>query len=474
MLTESDFAAWAAHLTLNDQARKIIDQVRSSEPARRVGGGHSNVSGFYPSRKMGKTIQFESHRVELAAIYEMEHDPLVLELYDQPPSILLDYKSATDRRVVVRHTPDFFVLRHDSVGWEEWKTEEELIRLAQQSPNRYRQEAGRWRCPPGEAIANQSGLYYRLRSSAEIHWRFQRNIQFLQDYIRSDSNAVPAETRARIVAYAHARPGITLADLLHDSPFASADEIYLLIAAGNLYVDLYANALTEPPAVRVYDDRTAALGWESEKLVPLRMNSASSFQSFRAGTKVSWDGRIWQIANVGDSKVALLHEAGEVLELTETAVESLIREGRIKQSAHSEDGTNRAISDLLIQASEEDLKVANHRSVIVRRHLSAEHPAGKPGVAPRTLRRWIARYRAAECQLGAGYLGLLPRTKQRGNSTRRLSEEALGTMNEVIEAEYETVKQKTKIACWAILKETASRRGLEMPSYSTFCLAIRH
>src|SRR5260370_24171604 len=81
MLNQNDLATWYARLNLNDQARTIIEQVRSSEPTRRVGGGHTNVSGFYPSRKMGKTIQFESHRVELAAIYEMEHDPLTLEFY---------------------------------------------------------------------------------------------------------------------------------------------------------------------------------------------------------------------------------------------------------------------------------------------------------------------------------------------------------------------------------------------------------
>ena len=96
---------------------------------------------FYPSRKMGVTIQFESHRVELAAIYEMEHDPQTLEFYDQPHAIALDYNSANGRRQVVRHTPDFFVIRQDSAGWEEWKTEDELNRLAEQSPNRYRREA---------------------------------------------------------------------------------------------------------------------------------------------------------------------------------------------------------------------------------------------------------------------------------------------------------------------------------------------
>src|SRR3989442_11180899 len=85
MLHESELTAWYIRLNLNDRARMVIDQIRSSEPARRVRGRRSNVSGLYPSRKMGVCIQFESHRVELAAIYEMEHDPLTLEFYDQPP-----------------------------------------------------------------------------------------------------------------------------------------------------------------------------------------------------------------------------------------------------------------------------------------------------------------------------------------------------------------------------------------------------
>jgi hypothetical protein len=42
---------------------------------------------------MGVTIQFESHRVELAEIYEMEHDAELLEYYDQPPPIKLEYES---------------------------------------------------------------------------------------------------------------------------------------------------------------------------------------------------------------------------------------------------------------------------------------------------------------------------------------------------------------------------------------------
>ena len=166
MLSPEAFEAWCNGIGVASHSRALIDRIRTSDPARRVGGGRSNVSGRYPSRKMGVTIQFESHRVELAGIYEMEHDAEVLEFYDQPIQIKLDYEAAGGKRLGVLHTPDFFVIRRTAAGWEEWKTEEELLRLAERSPNRYRAaEGGQWHCPPGEACAQNFGFYYRVRSS---------------------------------------------------------------------------------------------------------------------------------------------------------------------------------------------------------------------------------------------------------------------------------------------------------------------
>ena len=97
MLNDADYIDWCLQLGLAEITRATITAARSRNPTRRVGGGRQNVSGRYPSRKMGVTIQFESHRVELPFVYEMEHDPAVLEYYDQPPSIPLAYPTAGGR-----------------------------------------------------------------------------------------------------------------------------------------------------------------------------------------------------------------------------------------------------------------------------------------------------------------------------------------------------------------------------------------
>jgi putative transposase len=85
---------------------------------------------------IGCAIQFESHRDELPFVYLMDHDPQVLEFYDQPYGQLkLKYRSQDDtRNVTATHTPDFFVLREDGAGWVECKMEKDLVRLAKKMP----------------------------------------------------------------------------------------------------------------------------------------------------------------------------------------------------------------------------------------------------------------------------------------------------------------------------------------------------
>jgi putative transposase len=156
MLTDDELAKWFSILNLDPEAQELIRGVRTGHPVRAVNGRRSNVSGKYPSRKMGVTIQFESHRVELAAIQGMEHDVEVLEYNEQPNRIGLSYLDRHGRNIRVPHTPDFLVLRTKSVGWEEWKTEADPESLSSRMPGRYiHAERNLRRCPPGEAFATR-------------------------------------------------------------------------------------------------------------------------------------------------------------------------------------------------------------------------------------------------------------------------------------------------------------------------------
>jgi hypothetical protein len=141
------------------------------------------------------------------------------------------------------------------------------------------------------------------------------------------------------------------------------DDVYLLIAAGRIYVDLTGTPLVEPADVQVYPDRDSAFRRETEQPHLLRYHSLlPPFQSLREGAVVTWDGRTWRVANIGDSTVALLNEGGRLLELPQVALESLMESGQISQSDPSE--PVHGISDRLLHAGEEDLKTANSRASI--------------------------------------------------------------------------------------------------------------
>ena len=422
MLNEADFLGWCARLGLTETTRATITAVRSRNPTRRVGGGRQNVSGRYPSRKMGITIQFESHRVELPFAYEMEHDSGVLEYYDQPPSIPLVYPAANGRRLSILHTPDYFVLRRDSAGWVECKTSEDLEKLAIKSPHRYlRDNYGNWRCPPGEVHASALGLDYRVWSSAEVNWILQRNLQFLDDYLRFDSAGATGFIDAAIKTAIEAEPGILLQELLEKvRGVAEPDEIYLLIANGGVYVDLNAAAIVEPDQVRVFVNAEVATAYQ--------------LACHELKERVANCGRIG-----GPSAQAPV--------------------------AHSE------AFHLLASASEQDLVAANRRFVLVKRHLGGEK--AQHSIPARTLRLWAAQYRLAKKQYGNGYVGLLGKTSKRGNRTSRLSEESRDLLIQFIENDYENLRQKTKIVSWAALKRKCNERGIEAPSYVTFCVAVR-
>src|SRR5215471_8486727 len=153
-----EFHAWSQHLQLAKETEALIAAIRSSPPVRRVAGRANNVTGRYPSPKMGVSIQFESERVEFWAIYTMERDDDVLEFYDQSSRIPLSYRAKSGRKTTQWHTPDFFVLRRESAGWEEWKPSQSLDTLAVKQPARYQQaETGQWICPTGEIYAKQLG-----------------------------------------------------------------------------------------------------------------------------------------------------------------------------------------------------------------------------------------------------------------------------------------------------------------------------
>jgi DNA-binding PadR family transcriptional regulator len=121
--------------------------------------GGNNVIGLYPSRKMGRTLQFESHRCELSFIQKIERCHEALEIWDHPAKIPISYETKAGRKVTVSYIPDFLVLWKDRAEFIECKTEEELIKLSEETPSRYRRdESGEWHGPAAQENLKDFGI----------------------------------------------------------------------------------------------------------------------------------------------------------------------------------------------------------------------------------------------------------------------------------------------------------------------------
>src|SRR5258708_14391625 len=120
---------------------------------RTPGSRGVNMPVWYPTKKMQCIIKGESAKVEFAFLLEAEHDDAVLEFYDQPPPIPLEYQDRRNRTQRPLHTADYFVFRYDSAGSEEGKPVDRLQQFVRQGPHRHGlDEKGQCRCPPAKPL----------------------------------------------------------------------------------------------------------------------------------------------------------------------------------------------------------------------------------------------------------------------------------------------------------------------------------
>ncbi|MEQ2528859.1 TnsA endonuclease N-terminal domain-containing protein [Bacillaceae bacterium CLA-AA-H227] len=475
MLNLVEFDAWIENNNFLEKTKKEIERIRSAPPSRRVGGGKNNVSGRFSSNKMGVTIQFESHKVELSGVYLMEHDDNVLEYYDQPPILKLPYYTGKNgNKIPINKTPDFFVIEKSKAYWVEWKTEKELIKLSQKNPERYYKENGNWVFAPGKEYAEELGLEFIVRSSDEIDWIAIRNIKYLEDYIIREydiENSKIEKIKEVITKF----PGITLKELIESAEGEySIDDIYALIVKKVIFVDIYTALLREPENVKIFLNNEQSKSLSILESSKMKVKKANVIE-MSSGNKVLWGGDIWTILNCSHTHIFLISEQQKNLELPLTIFETYISEGYIKglltdeMNQHEDDERKQIIS----QASKDELKIANERYEVVLRFLNKEK-IDDVQVDERTIRNWVRKYQNAEELYGHGFIGLIPQKKKRGNRKAKINQDILELMDKVISESFETIKLKTRSAVYGELLVRCEEKNLEPVSFPTFCKHIKN
>ena len=275
-----------------------------------------------------------------------------------------------------------------------------------------------------------------------------------------------------ILSLVAAKPGLSLADLRQCAPGVNSDDIYALIASEQVYINVRATPLAEPKRVLLFRDEATALAYQ------MTMETAAGIAVGKTGllpvapgTPVVWDGRGWTLLNVGQATIALLANDGTLVELPHTAFEMLVTQGKLTGLPDQSPGHHVQVQELLARASPDDLQEANRRYAIIAPRLTGE-PAAEETTPARTIRDWLARWRAAEQVYGCGYVGLLPRRWASGNRLRKLPEDTLAALEAFISDDYETLKQKSKFEVYGALLRACEQQGIVAPSYKTFAQAV--
>jgi putative transposase len=478
-MTPSAFEQWCRTLALAPATCDYLSTIRGGHPVRRVKSRAGNVSGTYPSRKMGVTIQFESHKVELWAILVMDHDPEVLEFFDQPDTFKLRYLDKAGKKMQGHYyTPDFLVLRTTSVCFEEWKTEADLHQLGSRCPSRYQQmEDGTWRCPPAEACVEPLGLTFRVRSSAELNPTYIDNLIFLEDYL-----GVPLSVPAQVQTYARSRiqeiPGLPLAALVGDGAGIRPNDVYALLAQDMLYADLYAAPLIQHGRVHLYLSAEQARAYAHQAPARLTSRVGSPLPEVTAplavNTPLLWDGLCWTLINPGETTTTLLSEQGQPVQIPSSLFFQLLDTGVMTRLGRSEElpTSSPEVDRRMSEATPSALRQANERFAVVMAYLQGEKDTYAK-TPPRTLHRWVARFREAEEQLGCGYVGLLPQTARQGNRTPKAPVASRDLMDTFITEQFETPRQAPASAVYRTYAQECRRRNLPALSANAFYQRIK-
>ncbi len=462
MMNESELDAWLRNHKVTEETAQLIQRIRTSPPSRKVQSGRSNVSGRYPSHKMGHTIQFESHKVELPFIREYEFDDNVLEYYDQPAPIKISYRASTGRQTTALTTPDFFVIRNDgSASWEECKAEQELGRLAEKSERFVQNNEREWRCPPGEEYAARYGLCFRVRSSSKINWIWQRNIEYLSDYLQAPV-MVDTNTESFIKALVSCKQGILLSELLEYVERYSPDDIFQLIAHNELYVNLHFHSIVEQDRTQVYTCAEHATDFQPS--VPEQEKSAVTLEP---GAQLIWDGKLFHIVNIGEISIWLQNEQNVMTTLDNAVFEELVKTGTIKGLTNGL--KNGDIFELLCHKGPVAHAEANKKYAVIAPYLSGNSTT-RPSS---TVYEWIRRYREAEIRYGHGYLGLLDKKSERGNRLPKLPAESYELMKTTVDEQYLNSTQTSPITVFGHYCNLCERNNVIAASFKTFTVKLK-
>jgi putative transposase len=447
-----------------------------ADPSRRTKSGVANVSGNYPSQKMGMTIGFESRTLEYARILHDEADPEVLGYVAQLPQIKISYKCGrTGRKISYLTKPDLLEIYSDKIVVTECKPLSVLREWQTNRPGFVCQEnSADWRCPPAEAACAALGLRHRIICEQNLPPRRIKNLGVLIDYIHSGyAHGREAAMRA-IAKLLGAERRLSIDNVMQElTGVVTVDDIYRALATGIAVVDLDDCSIVDHQRTFMYASQIAM---EAYKISVGAISRAATWMrggilDLKPGSILNWDGRNWHLINMGVTKVTL-NNGLQLQELDRAVFDQLLRDCSIVMAeggeSPSEFKSNKS-HEMLQAASPNDLTRALKVYKQILPYLN--HTVKTP--ADRTVRQNLCKWKRAEAGLGNGFAGLLSHFSRGGNRETRIEPAVMNIVRKQTKDHYATTKKSRKIHVHERIVAECERASLPAPSYAWYCHYIK-
>ena len=446
------------------RGRAIILGAIQNSPVRQVKSSGRNVITYMASKKMGREVPTESRGVEFPAALGYEHDQKVLAYYPQPCKLKLVVEDDLGEIHSIEHTPDFLIITEKDFYLDEWKTPEKLLRLQQKLPWRYQKISGQWRSPLIEKELAGMGIVYRLRCSDEISKNRTENLLALRDYFEPEAPACPQQLIQAMTELLKENGSLSLGDL-QNSPYCfAADDLLKGIADGLFVCSLDAALVSNIHDFRLYRDEVLR-DFELHDLGTVATPEQASYVlDLTAGEEFMFDGKTYQIALVTEKQVHCTDvQTKTTVQLDQNWFERALQRNEIRACGPLK------ISCNLADYTERDLSEAKKRHHLLSLNLDSILSS----VSERTLYRWTAQ-QLQQSSIGAHeILALVPKHRQKGNRTARLSQAQTDCMLSTFKDIYKTSAAPNYKACFRHLQSVCGVAGIETPSYQSFIKFIK-
>ncbi len=464
MLIDSELNNLFDELRTPEAGRKLIRKARKEAPVREVRSTSANLVTRYPSRKMGRVIETESHTVEFAAMLRYEYDPTILEYYPQPVKVSEKVKLPDGKAFLLKHTPDFLLITQGGIVVEEWRQETRLLKFAMEDPTKYLRERDGWRYPLAENFFAGLGIDYRLRSANELPVQYVQNLMFLGDYLDISHPALEERELQALREVFKDNPSVYLRRLL-DDPKVNTDAAYKAIADRLLAFDLYNDNLGETDRVMVYRDAPTMEFLQKSMAPAVGLPQERLDGTIQPGGKMVMDKKEYEILFVDGESVSASC-LGKVVEVPLQIVEALYQQGVIKLTPG-----HLSLHDTEVDGSRLKIHTPGELDAALQRAKWLEQAT----IAPKSLpcsQRTLQRYRR-EVNLAGGNildrnLALVPRHALKGDRRRKISEDVLRLIEKIVREKFNNPTNISKSNAYLYFLAACQAADLDPCSLKTF------